>query len=175
MMAAEYSIIFDIPKIWYPHDRETILLAAQIVDHALYPFTDDFEGESFNKIIGLTHVRYNNGLTNWAHSSGDKIIFQRYKVLLPLIVHEFGHTFDRRAKLAPSKQFRIDKIDPAAGSLWGGMHPPKLKGYDENEGFANLFADYCMQMLRQNPAGDALRAWFAAHMGAWVATARAQR
>ena len=173
---SDYNIIFEPEQSWYPYDRQTVLFAAKLVDHALYPFTGELEGDSFNQVFGPVRLRYTSTLKYWAHASYGVIRFRRSEyVILPLIIHEMGHLFGSRCKNAPTKLIAAENLDVTGGIQWPGMHPPSLVGYNAVEKFANLFADWAMGMLAMNPAGDALRAWFGSNMGAWVATARAQR
>jgi len=166
------TIIYDLPEYWDAKSRATIELAALVVGTALAPHTGLDPAASFEAVFGEQHVRYNGAIKYWAYSTGNKVIFRRGYVLLPLLVHEWGHTFDRRAKLQPSGLVvQITNLVNKA-RLWPGMHPFGLEGYDCNERWANLFADYCLQMLARNAAGDELRAWFGSNMGAWVEIAR---
>ena len=169
----DYAIIYDLPELWTDTDRATVRLAAEIVGVALSRYTGLDPVASFNRVIGQTHVRFNNAIQFWAYSSGDKIIFRRGYVVLPLIVHEFGHTFDRRANLRPQQRLIADKINPTAGSLWDGMHTRTMEGGDTPaELWANLFADWSMQMLARNGAGAELRVWMHENMPGWIAESK---
>ena len=172
-------IIYDLPDLWDPRARATVELAAQVVGTALMPYTGLDAAESFAAVMGEQHVRYNGAIKYWAYSTGNKVIFRRGFVLLPLLVHEWGHTFDRRAGLRPSQILEQTQMQAAkrlplkAASLWPGFHPPGMEEYDINEAFASLFADNAMQMFSIGTAGRELAAWMDAHMPEWVAIARA--
>jgi len=168
------KIIYDQPEIWSIADIGTVWVASKTVELALESYTDLECDDPLNVIFGTQHFRFNNSLRTWAHSTGNVVIFRRGYVILPLVIHELGHTFDRRAKLQPQKQMVADKIDLRAGSLWGGLHPATMAGGERPaERWANLFADWAMQMLARNAAGDNLRSWMDAHMGEWVVAAMA--
>ena len=166
------SIIYDPPEIWNVADTATIWMASEIVDVALEPYTDLRGGGAFSAVFGSVRFRFNNGLKTWAHANSSGIIFLRGYVILPLVIHELGHRFNIKLKLRPQKQLWKDKIDPRKGSLWGGFHTRTMAdGNEPDEWFANLFADWAMQMLARNAEGDKLRAWMDEHMPAWVAAA----
>jgi hypothetical protein len=165
------NIIYDLPEYWDTRARATVELAAHVVGTRLAQYTGLDAAASFEAVYGEQHVRYNGAIKYWAYSTGNKVIFRRGYVLLPLLIHEWGHTFDRLAELKPSQDIgRVINLAIKA-RLWPGMHPMGWPDYDANEQFANLFADYCLQMIAQNIYGRELAAWMDAHMAEWCAVA----
>ena len=179
------NITFEQPELWITKSYDTVLAAVYLVGAALMPYMDRRmrQDEVFLSVFGPTYMRFTPSLNTHALSLWSGIRFQNNEVItLPLVIHELGHLFGVRAKNKPTKQLWIDinKLNTRAGSEYPGMHPPWLPKYNVVEQFCNAWEIWVMELYAQDakgitPAGDALRAWFGSNMGAWVATARAQR
>lgn len=165
-------IHFDQPELWTPEAQRTVLLAAQIVEARL--------GAPFGEVFGKVKTWFVPTLKTHAEANWGNIKFQSNEVItLPLVVHEMGHLFSVRAKNRPTKQLWLDrnKLDTIAASLWPGMHPPYLKGYNIVEKFCDAWEIEMLQLHAQDvngitDAGERLHAWMAAHLPEWVAIAR---
>lgn len=168
---SDYSIVFDLPEMWKRENSLTVNLAAAVIGARLSTFTGLDAQESFSQVFGEQHFRYNNALDNPAHSTGNAVIFRRGMVTLPLVIHELGHTFDRRCGLKPQTALVAGGMDVIHkdGFRWAGMHPLKSEdGERPAERWANLFADWALQMLAPNLDGIALREWVDDHMPGWI-------
>ena len=167
-------IIYDLPDTWDTEARATVELAALVVGTALAPYTGLDAAASFEAVYGEQHVRFNNGNDFFEYSSGDKMIFHRNRVYLQLVIHALGHTFDRRAGLKPQVQLAAGRFNLRHALLFPGMHPPSMEGGNEpNERWANSWENWVLQTFAPNIFGDALSKFMDAHMGDWVAIARA--
>jgi hypothetical protein len=170
----ESIIIFDQPELWLADDLVIVNLAATIIGNRLSRFSGLNPQETFKRVFGEQHVRFNNAIPNLAYSTGNAVIFRRGKVALPLLVHEWGHTFDRCCGLRPQKSLFAEAVDLQyrEGLQWPGMHPYKSDGGTRaSERWANLFADWALQMLAQNEAGQELGKWVDGYMPGWIAIA----
>ena len=172
------NITFEQPELWITKSYDTVLAAVYLVGAALQQHIDDrmTPDTIFYSVFGATYMRFTPSLNTHALSLWGGIRFQDNEVItLPLVIHELGHLFGVRARNKPTKQLWLDrnKLNTYAGSEYPGMHPPSIPKYNIVEQFCNAWEVWVMELYAQDangitPAGDALRAWFAANMGEWV-------
>ena len=168
----EYSIIFEQLEKWDEKSISTIRQAAGLIGEQFSRFTGLDPVTSFNRVFGVVKIRFNSTLVTLASARFSTIIFRHNEAVdLALVIHEFAHLFGVQARNKPTHQIWADKVNVKGCSVWPGMHPPSLAGYNFVEMFCNLFEIWMLGLFALTETGVKCNEWIESNVRAWIAKA----
>ena len=165
----EYSIILEQPWLWTEKSKSVIWQAADLLGREFSRHTGLDPVTSFNRVFGVVKIRFNSTLVTLASARFSTIIFRHNDAVdLVLAIHEFAHLFGVRARNKPTNQIWADKVNVKNCSLWPGMHPPSLAGYNFVEMFCNLFEVWMMGLFALTETGVLCYEWLEDNIPEWI-------